>query len=134
MARSYFETITSARRESYIVHRHSFDSDQTLVDSPQIQNPATLQTSSRPSYNRSTSTLTTRTASSTNALSPSLGKRMKVKRFFKRIGSGMLESLAFTGGAGIEYINTGIPTGIVVDKRSNDQVMGDVYGVQLMIW
>jgi len=62
----------------------------------------------------------------------------------------MLESLAFVsltkalrfianvkrhaGGVGTDYIPTGMPTRAGMDRRSNDQVMGDVYGVQLMIW
>jgi hypothetical protein len=73
-----------------------------------------------------------------------------MKSFLKRLGNGMLESLAFvfllrahisianfkryTGGAGIDYVPTGMPTRAGMDRRSNDQVLGDVYGVQLMIW
>jgi len=46
----------------------------------------------------------------------------------------MLESLAYSGGGGIDYVTTGMPTRAGMDRRSNDQVLGDVYGVQLMIF
>ncbi|KAE9988998.1 hypothetical protein EG328_003314 [Venturia inaequalis] len=128
MSRSYFEPIALARSESSNSPRHSFSSDRTLVETLQPQRPATSHTPNRPSHKRSAATLTT-TESSTDTAVSIQGRRKKVKTFLKRMGVGMLESLAYSGGTGNDY-------GYVssMDKRSDDEALGDVYGVQLMIW
>lgn len=94
MSRSYFESIIPAKRESYTSYRDSFSSDRTLVDTPQPRRPATSHTSNRPSCKRSITTSTTTTEKSMDTIASSSGKRKKVKTFLKRLGNGMLESLA----------------------------------------
>ncbi|TID20593.1 hypothetical protein E6O75_ATG05357 [Venturia nashicola] len=116
-------------RESYTLPRNSFDSDQTLVNTAQPRRQASSQTSNRPSCKRSITTSTTISEHASDTAVSSQSKKKKVKTFLKRVGTGMLESLSYSAGAGNDFVAT-----TRMDKRSNDEVLGDVYGVQLMIW
>lgn len=115
MSRSYFEPIALARSESSNSPRHSFSSDRTLVETLQPQRPATSHTPNRPSHKRSAATLTT-TENSTDTAVSIQGRRKKVKTFLKRMGVGMLESLAYVFLFSIHefMINRGLDTLVVL--------------------
>lgn len=96
MSRSYFEPITPVKRETCTSPRNSFSSDRTLIDVAEPQQPATSYSpSDRPSYARTITTLTSTTTKSTETSSSIAGKRKRVKIFLKRMGNGMLQSLAY---------------------------------------
>ncbi|KIW04358.1 hypothetical protein, variant [Verruconis gallopava] len=111
------------------------DSRRSSVDSSITDVPVTTP-SARPAVARATTSQTASTSTSSisktnkSTTSSTKSKRFKVKSWLKRVGSGMLASMAYHNAveyspAAVQYWET------KKGERTLDEVLSDIYGVPL---